>query len=153
MKIKMVLFDLDGTVTDPKEGITKAVRYALNHYGIDVNSLEICSADMVNDIIKQYPMLKAPLAGCSFEGLTNAQIYRTYIMAYLKKHPLVNASLDIIISQKEATPYGMPIEVYFFLKDKVWNEFETIQSDIFDHLLAMAPEFGLRLYQLSTRPS
>ena len=114
---------------------------------IDVNSLEVCSEDMIHDIIKQYPMLKTPLAGCDFSDLTNAQIYRTYITAYLKQHPYVNASLDIIISQKESTPYGMPVEVYFFTREKDWALHERQQSDIFDHLMTVAPDFGLRLYQ------
>ena len=78
---------------------------------------------------------------------TNSQLYRIYILRYLRAHPIVAQNLDLIIAQRELTESGLPIEVYFFLKDKVWNEFETIQSDIFDHLLAMAPTFGLRLYQ------
>ena len=114
---------------------------------IDVTSMEICSADMINDIIKEFPLLKGPLADCDFNDLTNAQIYRTYIAAYLHQHPKVNASLDIIISQKEATAYGMPIEVYFFTKEKDWALHEKQQSDIFDHLMTIAPDFGLRLYQ------
>lgn len=87
------------------------------------------------------------------EALTNSQLYRIYIGLYLSRHPMVAKNLDLIIAQREPCEFGLPIEVYFFLTDKVWNEFETIQSDIFDHLLAMAPEFGLRLYQLSARPS
>jgi hypothetical protein len=82
-----------------------------------------------------------------YDRLTNAQIYRTYIFAYLKQHPYVNPSLDIIVTQKEATPYGMPIEVYFFTREKDWALYEKQQSDIFDHLMSIAPEFGLRLYQ------
>lgn len=87
------------------------------------------------------------------ETPTNSQLYRIYIGLYLSQHPMVAKNLDLIIAQREPCEFGLPIEVYFFLTDKVWNEFETIQSDIFDHLLAMAPEFGLRLYQLSARPS
>ena len=79
---------------------------------------------------------------------TNSQLYRVYIERYLRQHPIVAQNLDLIIAQREPTQFGVPIEVYFFLKDKVWAEYETIQSDIFDHLLAMAPTFGLRLYQL-----
>jgi small-conductance mechanosensitive channel len=114
---------------------------------LDVNSLEICSEDMVADIIKEFPVLKEPLAGCKADSLTNAQIYRTYITIYLRQHPYVNPSLDIIISQKEATAYGMPVEVYFFTREKDWALHEQQQSDIFDHLMTVAPEFGLRLYQ------
>ena len=59
----------------------------------------------------------------------------------------VNQELDIIVTQKEATAYGLPIEVYFFTRDKVWAVYERKQSDIFDHLMSMVSEFGLRLYQ------
>ena len=82
---------------------------------------------------------------------TNAQLYRVYIEQYLSAHPLVNTRLDLIIAQREPTQFGVPIEVYFFLTDKVWNEFERIQSDIFDHLLVMVKAFDLKLYQLDTR--
>ena len=79
--------------------------------------------------------------------MTNIQIYRTYIETYLRQHPDVNTSLDIIVTQKEATAYGLPIEVYFFTKEKAWAEYERRQSNIFDHLMTIVPEFGLRLYQ------
>ena len=79
---------------------------------------------------------------------TNSQLYRIYIERYLRQHPIVAQNLDLIIAQREPTQFGVPIEVYFFLSDKVWSEYEAIQSDIFDHLLAMAPAFSLRLYQL-----
>ena len=128
---------------------------------IDVNSLEECTQEMVDDIMKSFPLLKgklpggqgAAVAGTGVAGaavtdrLTNAQVYRTYIFAYLKTHPYVNPDLDIIVTQKEATPYGMPIEVYFFTREKDWALYEKQQSDIFDHLMTIAPDFGLRLYQ------
>ena len=85
--------------------------------------------------------------------MTNSQLYRIYIEKYLRSHPVVAQDLDLIIAQRQQGEFGLPIEVYFFLTDKVWNEFETIQSDIFDHLLAMASEFGLKLYQLSAETS
>ena len=128
---------------------------------IDVNSLEECTQEMIDDMVKAFPLLKGKVAaGASgvpeasagpgaavTDRLTNAQIYRTYIFAYLKQHPYVNPSLDIIVTQKEATPYGMPIEVYFFTREKDWALYEKQQSDIFDHLMTIAPDFGLRLYQ------
>ena len=115
---------------------------------IDVNSLEECSQEMVDDMVKSFPLLMGKLQGAVMtDRLTNAQVYRTYIFAYLKTHPYVNPDLDIIVTQKEATPYGMPIEVYFFTREKDWALYEKQQSDIFDHLMSIAPEFGLRLYQ------
>ena len=112
---------------------------------IDVNSLEICSEDMISDILKAYPILSDYMKAGG--QMTNIQIFRAYITRYLQTHPEVNPSLDIIITQKEATPYGLPVQVYFFLKDKAWASFERKQSDIFAHLMAVVPDFGLHLYQ------
>lgn len=116
---------------------------------IDVNSLEICSPDMITDMVKAYPMLTDYIKenGGSEAQMTNIQIFRAYVTTYITTHPEVNPSLDIIITQKEATPYGLPVQVYFFLKDKAWASFERKQSDIFAHLMAVVPDFGLRLYQ------
>ena len=77
------------------------------------------------------------------------QLYRVYIDRYLSSHPQVNQDMDLIVSQKEPNAYGVPIRVYFFVRNKAWKEYERIQSDIFDHLLAMVPAFGLKTYQLS----
>ena len=93
---------------------------------IDVNSLKIRPED---------------------NGVTNIQRYREYIESYLKTHPYVNADLDLIITQKEATPYGLPVEVYFFTKEKSWAAYEKQQSEIFDHLMTVVSDFGLQLYQ------
>ena len=115
---------------------------------IDINSLEVYSPDMIEDLYKSISLMGRIQADLQTEeGVTNIQLYRIYITQYLRNHPEVNQSLDMIITQKEATVYGLPVEVYFFLNDKSWASFEKKQSDIFDHLLAMAPEFGLKLYQ------
>ena len=115
---------------------------------IDINSLEVYSSDMIADVCKSVFLMGRIQDDMSREeGMTNIQLYRIYISQYLRNHPEVNQSLDMIITQKEATVYGLPVEVYFFLNDKSWASFEKKQSDIFDHLLAMAPEFGLKLYQ------
>ena len=115
---------------------------------LDMDSLEIMSKDVIADLKKAVPLMKdyAPSEG---EQPTNSQLYRIYIEKYLRSHPIVAQNLDLIIAQREPSEFGLPIEVYFFLTDKVWNEYEKIQSDIFDHLLSMASEFGLKLYQLS----
>lgn len=114
---------------------------------LDTTSLEVCTPDILADIVKKVSLLKdyTPQPGTS---PTNSQLYRVYIGLYLRSHPKVAQKLDLIIAQRQQTEFGLPIEVYFFITDKVWDQFETIQSDIFDHLIAMAPEFGLRLYQL-----
>lgn len=115
---------------------------------LDMDSLEIMTPDMTADLKKSVPLMRdyTPSEG---EHPTNSQLYRIYIEKYLRSHPVVAQNLDLIIAQREPTEFGLPIEVYFFLTDKVWNEYEKIQSDIFDHLLSMASEFGLKLYQLN----
>ena len=113
---------------------------------LDMNTLKFCSNEMVSRIHQEVPFMKEVEYK---EGMTNAQLYRIYIEKYLYSHPVVNKNLDLIITQREPTQYGLPIEVYFFLTDKVWKEYEQIQSDIFAHLLVMVQEFDLKLYQYS----
>ena len=115
---------------------------------LDMSTLKFCTPEMMNHICKEIPLMDN-ISQINSDMPTNVQLYRTYIERYLRSHPIVNANLDLIISQKEPTEYGLPIEVYFFLSDKVWNEFERIQSDIFDHLLVMVKVFDLALYQYS----
>ena len=114
---------------------------------LDVNTLKFCSNEMIAHIRKEIPLMN-DIGPMDNTMPTNIQLYRIYIERYLCSHPIVNTNLDLIITQKEPTQYGVPVEVYFFLSDKIWKEFEQIQSDIFDHLLVMVKEFDLKLYQL-----
>lgn len=113
---------------------------------IDLTTIVLCGDDMLQEI-KGKVSLMADYEP-SGDIPTNSQLYRMYIQRYLRHHPAVAQNLDLIIAQREQSEFGLPIEVYFFLTDKVWEQFETIQSDIFDHLISMAPVFHLRLYQL-----
>ena len=113
---------------------------------LDMTTVEVISSETLSQTRRKISLLEDYQPGS--DQVTNSQLYRAYIERYLRHHPVVAQDLDIIIAQREASQFGLPIEVYFFLTDKVWNEFETIQSDIFDHLIAMASEFGLKLYQL-----
>ena len=118
---------------------------------LDVNTLEFCSPDLISDIRKAIPLLDKHIKSLAPEEesrlTTNIQLYRLYIELYLRSHPDVNTSLDLIVTQKEASAYGIPVYVYFFVKDKAWANYERKQSDIFDHLMSIVPEFGLRIYQ------
>lgn len=122
-------------------------RQADKNIFIDINSLEICSEDMIGSIKKRFPLTERYLNAMQTGSVTNIQAYRAYIEAYLRTHPDVNPELDLIVTQKEVTAYGLPIEVYFFVRDKSWASYERKQSDIFAHLISVAPEFGLHLYQ------
>ena len=113
---------------------------------LDMETIEVCSSDMIDDIRKNVPLMKDYKIS---EMPTNSQLYRVYIERYLRTHPVVAQNLDLIIAQRQPDQFGLPIEVYFFLTEKVWDRYEKIQSDIFDHLIAMASDFGLKLYQLT----
>lgn len=79
--------------------------------------------------------------------LTNVGTFRAYIVEYLKKHPRAKKDLTMIVRQLEPTEKGLPLQVYLFVDTTVWAEYEGIQADVFDHLLAVAPEFGLNVFQ------
>ena len=79
--------------------------------------------------------------------LTNIGTFRAYIEAYLRNHEKINRDLTFIIRQLPPGPTGLPIEVYVFANDIRWVNYEAIQSDIFDHLLAVVKEFELRVFQ------
>ncbi|MGY3041303.1 miniconductance mechanosensitive channel [Rhodanobacter sp. TND4EL1] len=79
--------------------------------------------------------------------LTNLGTFRAYVQAYLDGHPRVHRELSCMVRQLASGPQGIPLELYCFTTTVVWAEYEGIQSDIFDHLFASLPEFGLALYQ------
>ena len=123
-------------------------RRVLKNITLDLTTLKFCTPEMLDTFRKEIPLLADYQPE---EGVipTNSQVYRVYIERYLCSLPVVNQDLDLIISQKEATEYGVPIQVYFFSRNKIWKEYERIQSDIFDHLFAMVPKFDLKVYQYS----
>ncbi len=82
--------------------------------------------------------------------LTNIGTFRAYIIEYLKNHPRSNEKLLMLVRQLEPTEKGLPLQIYVFTDTTVWAEYEAIQADMFDHLIAVAPEFGLRLFQQPT---
>lgn len=123
-------------------------RRVMKNITLDLTTLKFCTPEMLDTFRKEIPLLADYQPE---EGVipTNSQVYRVYIERYLCSLPVVNQDLDLIISQKEATEYGVPIQVYFFSRNKIWKEYERIQSDIFDHLFAMVPQFDLKVYQYS----
>ena len=79
--------------------------------------------------------------------LTNVGTFRAYAYNYLKNHPKIHEGMTLIVRQLGPGPEGLPLEIYCFTNITEWAVYEDIQADIFDHLLAIVPEFGLRLYQ------
>jgi len=83
--------------------------------------------------------------------LTNIGTLRAYIIAYLKSHPKIHEhGYTLIVRQLAPGPEGLPLELYCFSNDQEWANFEAIQADVFDHILAIVPEFGLRVFQSPT---
>ena len=79
--------------------------------------------------------------------VTNLGTFRAYVEQYLRHHPGVNQGMTLMVRQLQPTDAGLPLEIYCFTADVRWAFYEGIQSDIFDHLLAILPEFGLRVFQ------
>jgi len=79
--------------------------------------------------------------------LTNVGMLRAYIFRYLRNHQLINQEMTLLVRQREPTADGLPIQIYCFTATTDWVQYEDIQSDIFDHILAIVPEFGLRVFQ------
>jgi len=79
--------------------------------------------------------------------LTNVGTFRAYVVSYLRQHPKVHQGMTLLVRQLQSGPNGLPLEIYVFSNDTDWISYEGFQSDIFDHLLAMVPEFGLRVFQ------
>ena len=82
--------------------------------------------------------------------LTNAGTFRAYVLKYLREHPQINLDMTLLVRQLMPGPEGLPIEIYCFTRTTDWGEYEDVQSDIFDHIIAILPEFGLRLFQKPT---
>ena len=79
--------------------------------------------------------------------VTNVGTFRAYVMAYLKTHASIAQDMTMLVRQLQPTAQGLPLEIYCFTNTTAWAEYEPIQADIFDHLIAILPEFGLRLFQ------
>jgi len=82
--------------------------------------------------------------------MTNIGTFRAYVESYLRNHPMINLDMTFLVRQLKPTESGLPIEIYVFSKDKVWANYEAIQANIFDHILAVVAEFDLRIFQNPT---
>lgn len=132
---------------------------------IDQNSVRFLSDEEVLDL-KKFNILKPYLANRRDElaewnqselgqddapvnarRMTNIGTLRAYIAAYIKWHPRISENFTLLVRQLPPGAQGLPIEIYCFTDTTDWNTYEGIQSDIFDHLIAIVPEFHLRLFQ------
>lgn len=91
--------------------------------------------------------LSSPLNG---RRLTNLGTLRAYLEAYLRAHPHIHQHMTLMVRQLAPTPEGLPLEIYAFTNTTIWAQYESIQSDIFDHIYAVIEEFDLRIHQTPT---
>lgn len=135
---------------------------------IDTSSITFCTDEMIDEFkkihyLKDHIMKKQKEiaeynkknnidASVKVNGrrLTNIGVFRAYVSNYLKNHPGINKNMIQMVRQLPPGEYGLPIEVYAFTKTTNWVEYEGIQADIFDHILAVVPEFKLRVFQNPT---
>ncbi len=133
---------------------------------IDLHSIHFCTDEMIDklsgvEILKDYLKRKETeiakyndqhptdtATALNGRRQTNIGIFRAYIFAYLKNNENLHDKMTFLVRQLAPTDHGLPLEIYVFSKDQAWANYEAIQADIFDHLLAAAPEFGLRVFQL-----
>jgi miniconductance mechanosensitive channel len=117
-------------------------RYAKIHYIADYIARKNQELDQHNAALGLAAQDMANL-----RRLTNIGTFRAYVQAYLLDHPMINTDMTFLVRQLEPCEHGLPLEIYVFCKDKAWANYEGVQADIFDHLLAIAPEFDLRVFQ------
>lgn len=135
---------------------------------IDISSIRFCTEEMIREFRKihyltDYVTTKSneihaynleheinTESNVNGRQLTNVGVFREYIHQYLRNHPKINQNMTMIVRQLAPGDTGLPLEVYAFSNDTNWAVYESIQADIFDHIFAVAPTFGLRAFQNPT---
>lgn len=122
----------------------RRVKRSLN---IDMNSVRFCSAEEMEHY-RQQPWMEGYEEAQG--DVVNLHIFRQYIDFYLRHHAKVHQDMLILVRQLQPTAEGLPLELYFFSASTVWVNYEALQSEVFEHVLAMAHKFGVAVFQ---RPS
>lgn len=122
----------------------RRVKRSLN---IDMNTVRFCTQEEI-DAYKAQPWMSDFQSTGRQE--VNLYIFRHYVEHYLKNHPKVSQELIMTVRQLQPTAQGMPIELYFFSSDTGWLNYEHLQAEVFDHVLAMLHRFDLRVFQSPT---
>jgi miniconductance mechanosensitive channel len=119
--------------------IERLERYALIRDYVQQRKSEIAAYNQARGL-DETDMLSA-------RRMTNLGTFRAYVAAYLRSHPGINTEMTFLVRHLQPGPTGLPIEIYVFSSDKAWANYEVIQADIIDHLLAVLPEFDLSVFQ------
>jgi miniconductance mechanosensitive channel len=116
---------------------------------IDMSRVRFCTKEQI-ERFRRMPLLTDYInRATASEGgrLTNLGVFRMYLTLYINHHAGVNHTMISMVRQLQPTAMGIPLELYFFTKDKNWVPYENLQADVFDHLLAVIGEFDLRVFQ------
>lgn len=114
----------------------------------DFRSVKLLDDGLVNNLREKHLFSEKELTKESATPtITNMQLYREYMEHYLRGREEVNKDMTLMVRQLEATQCGLPLEFYFFIKDKNWVNYEHILANIMEYVYAVAPEFGLTIYQ------
>ena len=111
---------------------------------IDMNTVHFCTPEEIQFFIDKGLIDKKTDTN---EKTVNLAIFRNYILNYLNNHPKVNKDLMIMVRQMQPASEGMPLEIYCFSDTPDWIPYEALQSEIFEHVMAMVQEFNLRIFQ------
>ncbi|MDH3909226.1 MAG: mechanosensitive ion channel family protein [Gammaproteobacteria bacterium] len=136
---RSVLIDVNSIRFQSRQEIDHFKRFALLKDYIAAKEAELAA---YNDAL-EYEVIEA----VNTRRLTNIGTFRAYAESYLQNHPRIHKGMTLMVRQLGADAHGLPLEIYCFTNTTVWAEYEGIQADVFDHLLAIIPEFGLRIYQ------
>jgi miniconductance mechanosensitive channel len=144
------------------------VRRMKRSLSIDMSSVKFCTQEMLDKfrkitILQEYiDRTEAELENYNKENKidnsifingkrqTNIGVFRAYLEEYLAHHPLVDSNSDLLVRQLQPNASGIPIEIYAFTLETGFIRYEKVQSDIFDHILAIVPQFDLRVFQSPT---
>lgn len=118
---------------------------------VDINTVKFCSEDLL-DRIAEIPLMADYVAEQRALGapISNLELFRTYIYRYVGSRPWLNGSMVHMVRHLQSSETGVPLQIYAFTNTTAWVEYENIQSSLFEHIMAIAPQFEVRIFQ---RPS
>ncbi|HOG41786.1 MAG TPA: mechanosensitive ion channel [Bacteroidales bacterium] len=120
-------------------------RRVKRHIPIDMNTIGYLSKEQREDLVS-----RGWMSADASTDIVNLKVFRDYLENYLRTHTKVHKELTLLVRELQPTSEGIPLELYFFSNTTVWAEYETIQSEVIEHVLSVMPKFGLRAFQRSS---
>lgn len=128
-------------------------------FNIDVTGIRFCDKAYIDrlagrEALAEFMKPYAHAENLPHGGITNIFLFRRYVEFYLRHHPDIESDpgYTLMVRQLAINDYGLPLQIYCFTRTSVWTAYEAIQADVFDHLLAMAPVFGLSVFERPAQP-